>query len=465
MVSDDAKLVKTIFFTFFLLVLSIGTQGQSLPSKAQILQKMKLANDYFITNRDHNPCSSCLTGKRSSDIWTRAVYYEGALAYFDVSRDSAALNHAVNWGMFHSWNLRTGNTTTNADNQCAGQCYIDLYRLDEKPERVSNIKTCIDRMTRNSSNNYWTWIDAIQMAMPVFAKLGAQYKDNGYFDKMYSLYNYPKTTLGLYNQTDCLWWRDATFKNAKSPSGKKIYWSRGNGWVFAALVRVLDELPSSDPHREEYETIVKEMAGALKKVQRSDGFWNENLADPNHFGGPEVTGTGLFVYGIAWGINNGLLSSADYLPTVQKGWQAIADSAIFSNGKLGYVQGTGDSPGDNGSGVTNVTPSRNIVPDFDDYGLGCVLLAGSEMAKFADAHTGVLQKRNTSISKSAAVHKVFGNHLVEADLPEGTPVSLVLFDLTGKIISRKRINCSPGSRIPQVGLSEKLYLVKFVSEE
>ncbi|MBN1757535.1 MAG: glycoside hydrolase family 88 protein [Chitinispirillaceae bacterium] len=454
--------VRIIFLVLCLLIASTGTYGQTLPSKARILEKMKLANDYFINDRNHDPCTNCLAGILPSNIWTRAVYYEGALAYFAVSKDSAALAHAVKWGTFHSWNI-SSITTTNADDQCAGQSYIDLYRLDEKPERIANIKACIDRMMNNSSNNFWTWIDAIQMAMPIFAKLGVQYDDTKYFDKMYRLFNYPKTTLGLYNQKDSLWWRDETFKSAKSPSGKNIYWSRGNGWVFAALVRVLDELPSTDSHREEYETIVKEMAGALKEVQRSDGFWNENLADPDHFGGPEVTGTGLFTFGMAWGINNGLLSAADYLPTIEKAWGAIADSAIFSNGKLGYVQGTGDSPGANGHGRTNVTPSRNIVPDFDDYGLGCVLLAGSEVAKLAGGQTGLSRTRNPSISRPA-VHKVFGNRPVAVDLPHGTPIFLTLFDLTGKVVARKRVHRGALDHIHRLNCSEKAYVAKTVCQ-
>ena len=446
---------------FYLLVSAVIAHGQPLPLKTQILAKMKLANDYFITNKKHNPCANCLTGSRPSNIWTRAVYYEGALAYFTVSQDSAALAHAVNWGNFHSWDMRNGATTTNADDQCAGQSYIDMYRLDRQSERITNIKTCIDRMVNSSSNNFWTWIDAIQMAMPVFAKLGVQYDNTGYFNKMYSLFNYPKTTLNLYNQTDGLWWRDANFKTAKSPAGKNIYWSRGNGWVFAALARVLAELPASDIHRQEYETTFKEMAGALKAVQRSDGFWNENLADPAHFGGPEVTGTGLFVYGMAWGVNKGILAETDYLPAIQKAWKAIVDSAIFSDGKLGYVQGTGDSPGDNGSGVANVTPSRNMVPDFDDYGLGCVLLAGSEAAILAENQTSLKQTRNVIIS-NPKLHKAFGNHLVLMDVLSGARGSLTIFDLTGKVVARGRTGRDVFDRMRRAGFAEKAYVVKLV---
>ncbi|MBN1308035.1 MAG: glycoside hydrolase family 88 protein, partial [Chitinispirillaceae bacterium] len=283
-----------------LLVLSIATAvvlppsgneaSPPLPSKAQIIAKMKLANDRFMAKWP-DPCSNCLTGNRPSNIWTRAVYYEGALAYARLAGDSAVWNHAVKWGTFHKWNFRNGTTTTNADDQCAGQCYIELYQFDRKPERITNTRSCMDNMVKNKSNTFWTWIDAIQMAMPVFAKLGVIDESAAYFDKMDALFDFTASTLGLYNTNDRLWWRDTTFKKAKTPAGKNIYWSRGNGWVFAALARVLDVIPATDPRCEKYTAFFIDMAAALKAVQRSDGFWNESLADPAHFGGPEVTGT------------------------------------------------------------------------------------------------------------------------------------------------------------------------------
>lgn len=470
MMSNDTDRVplKNVFLLFCILVSSIGAQEHLLPSKEDVLAKMKLANDYFINDPAHDPCDNCLTGGRASTIWTRAVYYEGALAYYEVSEDSAALDHAVNWGEFHSWHLRDNvDTTTNADNQCAGQCYIDLYRIDRQPQWVANIKTSIDHMLTDPRNDYWYWIDAIQMAMPVFAKLAVEYEDDRYLDKMHLLYEYPKTTLGLYNQEDGLWWRDSGFVDAKSPAEKKIYWSRGNGWVIAALARVLDELPADDPRRGGYETVVKEMAAALKAVQRDDGFWNENLADPDHFGGPEVTGTAFFVYGMAWGINNDLLDAEEYLPAVEKGWRAIADSAIFSDGRLGYVQGTGKSPGDNGLNVTNVTPSRDIVPDFDDYGLGSVLLAGSEMAKLVERATNNTPARSQHRPWVAqpSLRKVFWNRPVKVDGASGKGRNIVtLFDLSGRIVTRQRMHGNAAKPLRGFDVSEKVYLMKIVPE-
>ncbi len=126
-------------------------------------------------------------------------------------------------------------------------------------------------------------------------------------------------------QKDHLWWRDKDFDPPyKEPNGEDCYWSRGNGWVLAALVRTMDFLPENSAYAVEYLTTYKQMVDALVACQRPDGFWNVSLHDPSNFGGKEVTGTALFVYGIAWGINHGVLDSGRYLPVIQKAWKGLA---------------------------------------------------------------------------------------------------------------------------------------------
>ena len=181
---------------------------------------------------------------------------------------------------------------------------------------------------------------------------------------------------GLYNKEDGLWWRDASFKPPyKEPNGQNTYWSRGNGWVMGALVRTLQFMPEDGPHLAEYKNILKEMSEALLKVQREDGLWNVSLHDPNNFGGRELTGSAFFLYGMAWGVNQGLLDAEKFNPAIYKGWNAIVDDCMHPNGFLGFVQGTGEQPS-SGQPVT-----YDSMPDFEDYGLGAFLLAGSEISK------------------------------------------------------------------------------------
>ncbi|GAB3725516.1 glycoside hydrolase family 88/105 protein [Spirosoma lituiforme] len=353
--------------------------AQKLPPKKDILAKMTLANAYFMKTWP-DPGKDIVTNKtRPSNIWTRAVYYEGLLALYGIDQQKAYYDYAVDWGNKHQWGLRSGIASRNADDQCCGQTYIDLYQIDRKPDRLHDIKASIDAMVASGKVDDWSWIDALQMAMPVFAQLGVLEKNPAYFETMYQIYVYSKTRHGgngLYNPNDGLWWRDKDFVPPyKEPNGKDCYWSRGNGWVVAALVRVLDILPKDAPHRDEYQQTYLEMMKALPPLQRPDGYWNVSLHDPTNFGGKELTGTALFIYGMAWGVSQGLLDGRVYKPIITKAWTAMATESVHPNGFLGYVQGTGKEPKD-GQPVT-----YDSKPDFEDYGLGCFLLAGTELYK------------------------------------------------------------------------------------
>jgi unsaturated rhamnogalacturonyl hydrolase len=358
-----------------------GQTSITYPPAAQVLEVLARVNQQF-ADKWPDPSAPIVVGgtSRPSNIWTRAVYYEGLLNLYAVDAKPAYKDYALAWGNAHSWQLRNNDsTTTNADNQCAGQAYIDLYNLDggRDAQRIAAIQTSIDAMVSKKVSNVWTWIDAIQMSMPVLVRFGVLRPTGGYLDAAYALYSHPKKALALYNTTDHLWWRDTPWKGQKTPAGKQVYWSRGNGWVFAALVRTLDLLPATDAHRAEYTQDFKDMAAALRSIQRDDGFWNPSLGDPTHFGGPESSGTGLFLYGMAWGVRTGMLDEATYAPVIIKAWNALEKTAVQANGFVGYMQSTGDDPAD-GQPLTNTKQ-----PDFEDYGVGCVLLGGSELAKLS----------------------------------------------------------------------------------
>ncbi|WP_375443984.1 glycoside hydrolase family 88 protein [uncultured Fibrella sp.] len=370
-------LITSLFIS--LLLITPTVDAQKLPAKKEILAKMTLANDYFMAKWPDTGKEIVTNKTRPSHIWTRAVYYEGLMALYETDKQKRYYDYAVDWGMKHNWGMRSGIKTRNADDQCCGQTYIDLYLIDKQPQRIHDIKASIDSMVASPKVDDWNWIDALQMAMPVFAKLGVIYKNPAYFEKMYQIYMYSKTKhggQGLYNPKDGLWWRDKDFVPPyKEPNGEDCYWSRGNGWVVAALVKVLDIMPKDAPHRAEYEQTYLAMMKALAPLQRPDGYWNVSLHDPTNFGGKEMTGTALFVYGMAWGMRNGLLDKKVYAPIVAKGWNAMATESVDTDGRLGWVQGTGKEPKE-GQPVTFTSK-----PDFEDYGLGCFLLAGAEVYK------------------------------------------------------------------------------------
>jgi unsaturated rhamnogalacturonyl hydrolase len=372
------KLLPLTLLSITLLLSFASPAQKKLPAREKTLEAMTLTNQYFMDKWPDVGKRIVHERSRASNIWTRGVYYEGLMSLYKLDPKPTYLEYAVRWADFHQWNLRDGETyTRNADNQCAGQTYIDLYLIDPQPFKIEKIKASIDSMMQTDKVDDWNWIDAIQMAMPVFAQLGVIYKDPRYWERMHEMYMYTRNKHGdngLFNTKDNLWWRDKDFDPPyKEPNGEDCYWSRGNGWVLAALVRVLAILPKDASYRKQYEDDFKAMAEALVRVQRKDGFWNASLHDPKNYGGKETTGTSLFVYGMTWGINNHYLDAKKYKPVITKAWNALLQDAVHPNGFLGYVQGTGKEPKD-GQPVTHTS-----VPNFEDYGLGCFLLAGSEV--------------------------------------------------------------------------------------
>lgn len=370
------RFMLTTFFLFGCTVQLLF--AQKIPSAGKILKVLKHTNAYFMDKWPDAGKTIITNKERPSNIWTRAIYYEGLMKLYAIHPEKEYYDYAVQWGEKHQWGLAGGIQTRNADNQACGQTYIDLYNIDPKPERIKAIKASIDLMMASGKVSDWTWIDAIQMGMPVFAKLAQVYKDDAYYEYMHKMYLHSKNIEGggLYNQKDSLWWRDKDFVPPyKEPNGEDCYWSRGNGWVVAALVRVLEIMPENTIHRDEYLKTYQEMIKALVKLQRPDGFWNVSLHDATHFGGKETSGTALFVYGMAWGINQGILDKDVYMPVIAKAWAGMTKYAVRKDGSLGYLQGTGKEPKD-GQPV-----SYTSTPDFEDYGLGCFLLAGTEVYK------------------------------------------------------------------------------------
>ena len=350
--------------------------------REKVLDHMMLANDYFIKKWPNVGKTIITTRERPSNIWTRGVYYEGLMALYSIWPKEEYYTYAFDWAEFHQWGFRYGSANRNADDYCAAQTYIDLYNLAPDPKKLRNTKATLNMLLNTPQVDDWSWIDAIQMGMPVFAKMGVLEKDQRYFEKMYRMYMFTRNEFGdngLFNPIDGLWWRDENFDPPYSePNGEDCYWSRGNGWVVAALTRVLSIIPENALHRDQYEADFIAMCEALAPIQRKDGFWNVSLHDPQNYGGKELTGTALFVYAMAYGVNNGILDRAKYLPVIQKGWHAMVTESLQGNGFLGYVQSTGKEPKD------GQPLSKNKIPDFEDYGLGCFLLAGSEVYKIKE---------------------------------------------------------------------------------
>jgi unsaturated rhamnogalacturonyl hydrolase len=145
----------------------------------------------------------------------------------------------------------------------------------------------------------------------------------------------------------------------------------------AALVEILTYLPTTDPQYQNYEKQLQEIAAAAKACQQPSGLWHTSLYDqndcypgagflPGQVDGDETSGSAFLIYGIAWGIDNGLLPASGYENVVKNGWIAL-QSKIQPNGSLGYSEVVGQCPAE-------VQPT-----DTTDFGTGAFALAGLEV--------------------------------------------------------------------------------------
>jgi len=376
----------------------VALVGLTTTATAQnnVLESAQKTNNYFMMKYSDPTLPTNVKKVRPSSLWTRAVYYEGLMALNAIAPQQRYIDYAMTWADFHKWTPRNGVNTLDADDQCCGQTYVELAALkggDQKallanvianldhqmvtPNSKKQTSTPKAKTNVNSLYGWWTWIDAIQMAMPLYMQIANVTGEQKYRDHAMQMYRWTRNECGggLFNTKDGLWWRDADYVPPyKEKDGKDCYWSRGNGWVYAAIVRCMNQL---SPKSKEYKELKKDfllMSKGLLSCQHEDGFWHASLVSDADYPTPEMTGTALFLYGMAWGIQQGLLKAKTYRPACDKAWQALA-SCVHNDGFLGWNQGTGKEPSA-GQPVT-----FDSVPDFEDYGTGCFLLGASEYYK------------------------------------------------------------------------------------
>jgi len=301
--------------------------------------------------------------------WTYAALYAGFMAVPDAAGGKHFRDAMLRMGKKFDW--QPGPRLAHADDAAIGQAYLDLYQRFHDPAMLTPIRERMDAVMQlpdDKAKPLWWWCDALFMAPPVLTKLSRITGDRKYLDYMDR--EWWITSNLLYDSNVHLFYRDATFLSKHEANGSGLFWSRGNGWVMAGLARVLTEMPSDYPSRAKYVNQFQQMASEIASIQGSDGLWRPGLLDPSAYPLPEDSGSAFFVYALAYGVNNGLLDRARYLPIIEKGWAGLV-SHIYQDGRLGSIQPIGAAPGDYPATASYV------------FGTGAFFLAGSEVDRLA----------------------------------------------------------------------------------
>lgn len=348
-------------------------------SKEDVLGIISKVNGYWQQN----------TPPTKRSFWDVAAYHTGNMEAYKLTKNEDYRKYSEIWAEHNEWKGAKGTDKTKwkyrygetddfvmfGDWQICFQTYADLYNLDKDPKKIARAKEVMEYEMSTSNNDYWWWVDGLYMVMPVMTKM---YKITGnkmYLDKLYEYYKYSESIM-LDPETK-LFYRDVKYiyPKHKSLNGKKDFWARGDGWLFAGLAKVLQDLPTDYEHRAYFELQFKNMAETLAKAQQNDGYWTRSILDSAHAPGPETSGTAFFTYAYLWGMNNGYLKKSKYEKVAMKGWKYLSETALQPNGKIGYVQPIGEKaiPGQ----VVDANSTAN-------FGVGAFLLASCEMYRFLD---------------------------------------------------------------------------------
>jgi rhamnogalacturonyl hydrolase YesR len=362
-------MVKTPSYILFLILcaaLAVGGQDSSSFDKQTIKERMIRVANWQLAHPNHELYQ-----------WHNAAFYAGIFAAYETTGSKDLLSAMMDMGEKNQW--KPGPRFDHADDIAIGQTYIDLYRIKNDRKMIQPLIDTIDRIKTEPGEQAkthgitWWWCDALFMGPPTLVKLAKTTHDSSYLDLNDKLFR--ETYDLLYDKQEHLYARDATFlvdakgEGKHEANGKKVFWSRGNGWVAAGLVRVLKELPKDRPSRDFYLQQYKEIVARAAELQQPDGLWRASMLDPAAYPGGESSGTGFFTYAIAWGINNKILDRKKYLSVVQKSWTGL-NSLVHSDGMVGWTQPTG------------FDPRRNFTADsWEVYGAGAYLLAASEIIK------------------------------------------------------------------------------------
>ncbi|TCJ95867.1 rhamnogalacturonyl hydrolase YesR [Volucribacter psittacicida] len=307
--------------------------------------------------------------------WERGVFWSCVAAAWKATEDKDYLDGVLNYTLHTGF--RTGPNARFADDLVCSQGYLDVYPLINQAEALEPTINFINDMVDNpkAGREDWWWCDSLFMAPPAFVALAKQtgekkyldYMDQAWWDSVSHLQD-PET--GLFYR-DHRYIPDGKGGELREQNGEKVFWSRGIGWVIAAIPRLLQHTDDTFSQRDRYLALYKQLAEQVIKYQHQDGFWRASLLDPTSFPAPESSATALFCYALAWGVNHEILDKQIYLPVVELAWKAL-QSAVHSDGMIGWVQLPAFNPRD-------VKFEHNI-----DYGAGAFLLAGSEVQHLYD---------------------------------------------------------------------------------
>lgn len=362
--------------------------------------------------------------------------------------------------ILHEYELKKGNV---ADAERYKNCVTFLRnKLKYDHKRIDATKPGTGGFFHKAQYPDQMWLDGLYMGTAMYAGWQANYgvelgeEDN--FDSWTDIasqfitihtYTYDEDKKLNYhawsaNPTDAnsFWARKSEPYKGCSPE----FWGRGMGWYFAAIVDVLEVMPTSHPDYEKITEIAIQVADGLAIYQDEDsGCWYQllqydatmkadNLGDKvgnstynkgNKSNYIESSASSMFTYAYLKGIRLGIFDKTQYRDIALKAYNGLVDNfiRIDNNNNLSIIQscasaGLGPAKDQSRTGTINYYLCGKDVTVTQNEGkaIGSFIMASLEYENFIKSEENGLESDNI-----IAAH--------------GEPVSVVYYNMSGKKIT------------------------------
>lgn len=275
------------------------------------------------------------------------VFNEGNLDYFKRLYDQAYSQGGWNAVRNVSWHMIFRGKRLD-DNGPMGASLIELQKrfpnesfLNYINETSNHLDLAEPRLKDGTIARIWPhentiWADDAFMAVSFLARMGEFSGDKKYFSD---------AAKQILNYTKYLWCPEKQiYYHCYHTDNKEhgvAHWSRANGWIFMAQADLLTSMPKNHPLRARIIKNFQMQATGIARYQGQNGLWHQLLDKEDSY--EEITGTAMFVFGIARGVKEGWLHP-DFIYVAEQGLKGMMKK-ISPNGDVTAIcVGTGIMP-------------------------------------------------------------------------------------------------------------------------
>jgi len=180
------------------------------------------------------------------------------------------------------------------------------------------------------------WADDLFMGVSFLSRMGKMTGDMKYFDDAVNqALNYTKY---LWSPEKQIYYH---YYHTDNNELGVAHWSRANGWLLMAKADLLTMLPKNHPKRDALIKDFNQQVLGILRYQGKEGLWHQVLDKVDSY--DEITGTAMFVFGIARGVREGWINK-DYIYAAHQGLRGMMKKMTNEGDVTAICVGTGIMP-------------------------------------------------------------------------------------------------------------------------